>query len=1131
MRVDTKTTRCRSTILVGLVALGVAAATPAGEARAATREVVVCDASETAGIDGRSWDKSFPGARTVDAAHRRVLVRFPGAARLIEERLARGFTIARAEIVFPFEGVQLKGHGYDVQFRDRWVKDPPQWHVTARGLRRAWSARKELAPTYNAYIKGAGYWTKYGAQDPVEDLIGEAFTPVEVSSRNPEGRMDITRALTERAFGFSLGERLRGLEERGFVLGKLEAWDARYRDWSSYEWEMATGGCGLTFANPRLEVTLVRAASAQRVALPPATDVEALAARLKSSGDGGSPTLVWPTQGQLEKLVAKHGHFQRKPDDMPAWQWQRILELRKIGGGRISQYSELLEAADLKGYRKLVATLLKRPPRVWRGWGTQDELLLWYLYRDVLPPNVRDYMREFWRCWLHPDTPTDEMIFPQGSAARGWFKKHGDWRGRASFFRNGFCYRESTMNFNHTAAMGALLGGSMIGSKYAMADGRHCLINFPLRHWSYLDGTSQEMLDHYYFSITVSGQKMFADFGPTRMDRLMGRMIMDRALELLASSYHPELRRCVGASGRARIPGILGVEQDGIYHALHAMSKKGVLLHLDAKPVKQRKARTEPMMYGMALFGYDFPGGRAAIQSLTGPWHDEWFTNVIDEKQLPYSIVAADTVRGLYNPPLWKVAYLGRHYGLASLDVSRGSVPVVAQWSNDGAVADHVDDRRTLTMRFSINRPRMTETHGGNMARCGGMYTYQYRNKAFFCTKPFTEKEPTLKIAGNDGLRNLSTTAALWSLGEERTWRMYVNGTPVETLPARARGGDVITIHDGVSYVGLIPIPATDLGRTDEVVIKPGTPDVLRDRHKNTKVAPAVVIESYNMQRDEPLPAEDPLWDRINRYTYGGFVVEVGDETEHGSFERFQEHMNAARFEARYVEKGNGVAFDRTLHLKYASGDDRLEMGFRTDIATDNPHGPIQPGTNSLLLPYRRANGRWPYLPLGFKRDTTLTQQGDGGALTKNGATLRFEAGCKGYLQTEPITGTYVASNPLPEECHWELDVPGGMRLVADGKLGLARVTVVPGENTIDIAHARREGDFRIELASALVVTGAKAPPRVKHFGEVYDGAIPTVRLGDATAYVVPLTPDGVTGPQLAAIPERVAESARILGR
>src|SRR6202008_3561269 len=54
-----------------------------------------------------------------------------------------------------------------------------------------------------------------------------------------------------------------------------------------------------------------------------------------------------------------------------------------------------------------------------------------------------------------------------------YYAKTGDWQGNKSFYRSGYNYSQSTENFNHTAAVGALLGGTIIGSANAITDGRH----------------------------------------------------------------------------------------------------------------------------------------------------------------------------------------------------------------------------------------------------------------------------------------------------------------------------------------------------------------------------------------------------------------------------------------------------------------------------------------------------------------------------------------------------------------------------------------------------------------------------------------------------------------------------------
>ncbi len=137
-----------------------------------------------------------------------------------------------------------------------------------------------------------------------------------------------------------------------------------------------------------------------------------------------------------------------------------------------------------------------------------------------------------------------------------------------------------TMNFNHWAVAGTLLGGAVIGSDRLIKDGRHGLEYWPLRTWSWYDGSTQESIDHYYFSHSLTAQKIFADFGPEKIDRMMGQSIMAKSVEELASSYHPGLRRFVSTSGRTGIAYILGI-QDGLQAIMHTLSPSGTYTDFD----------------------------------------------------------------------------------------------------------------------------------------------------------------------------------------------------------------------------------------------------------------------------------------------------------------------------------------------------------------------------------------------------------------------------------------------------------------------------------------------------------------------------------------------------------------------
>ena len=1058
-------------------------------------ETVTCDAVETAGIDGRAWDKAFPNARTADAVHRSVLLRFPGAADRIAQRLAKGGRIAKAEIVFEYEGYEIQSNGYESrgQLHEALKKDPPRWHFVAWALRRPWTSAEGMpAPTFNAWLDGGGYWATYGAQDEKADRYPARFGPTEVSKESPTGRMDVTPLFTEAGYGATVGDRLRGFEEQGVLVRKWETYDVRYADWSAYEWAVPTGGNGLSFKSARLDVQFADGA-AETVRLPAARDLKPLAEQLARDKTGGKPTAVMPDEATIKDFARRFAS--RQPAWMPDWQWQRVQELKALGGGMESV--QAIEAGNPEAYAKLIRSLLSRPPRYWLGWGVQEDLLTWHLYRDPLPAPVQDHMKAYWTGWLYPDLPNEAItVDPLGDQKFAWYQKTHDWRGLFSFFRVRWTQAMGTMNFNHTASMGALLGGRMIGSEYAEADGRSGLEKMPLRFWSFQDGTSQEMLDHYYYSITLSAQKVFADYGPTFGDRLMGEIIRDRAVELLASNYHPHLRRLIGASGRTRMSNVLGFEQEGIYGVLHTLSPAGVLFHAD-QPLDAKQ-------HGMHIHGYDFPPARVATQTRQSPWAPAWSKNIVDSKPLPYEETSTETTRGTFTkPPLWRRCYLGRHYGLASQDIKGGTVDVLGQWNGGDATATDADQLGTLTVRYNINAPHLLKTDGGIMPYSGATVTFQHKNRAIVCMKPRTEKDRTVALAGKDGLKRLYSTVALFNFREPQGWKVCVDGREQNEFPVAVKAGQRITIHDGNAYVGLIPLPATDLGRDAEIMIEPGVPENLGDRYKNDPtavVAPALMVNSYNLRQETAVDPNSPLWEKITREAHGGFIVEMGDVKEHGSFEAFQKQVAAAKVDTRWEPE------KRTLHVTYSSGSDVMEMGFCTDYAQSEVHYAVEPGQHSKAIPYRRINGKEPYLPAGIDRDTTLTQQGTAGRLEKSGAVLEMTPGRTGYLITEPVSGTYVGYNPLPDLSAWALEVPGGVEVRADGTLGLARVAVCPAEGKLWVDHDWKPEQLKESgIARRLLVFGLKAAPTVEYNGKPLATPPELVEANGQKAYAIPL--------------------------
>lgn len=991
-----------------------------------------------------------PGAIVFDAVHRSVLVRFPGGAQRIADELRKGFAIEKVELALPHRATELWAEGYaeppGMSFLgDTWEKKPPRWHAVAWVLRQPWTADGERGPTFNASVNGVAYWKRFGAQDEKEDRFPRPFGPAEVSAQSPEGRVDLTALLTDSAFGTTLADRLRVLEGNGVLLRKWETYDLSL--WQGgYEWGTATGGRGIIIRTPKLVVTLKPA--------PPATIAGDLTVALPSTRRG-TPTAVMPSADQIRTFAAKH-RFQR-PRWMPDWQWQRVQELKAIG--HIQDYPATPEA-----YGKWMDVMLARPPRTWDGFQAAEMTQDYALFADTWPAPVREHWKLYWWAWLMPDRDNKDLEqgYIGGQQNQDYIKRTGDWRGNASVYRT-YCRAMGTMNFNHWAANGTLLGGHILGSEAMLNEGRHGLETFPLRTWCWFDGSTQESIDHYYFSISLKDQKVFADFGPTPFDRMMGRNILAKSVGELAALYHPSLKRFVSSSGRTGIAYLLAI-QDGTKHILHTLSKKGALTDMGRRDIPG----------GMPMLGHDADPGVIAQQTLNGPWADEWLANVVDDKPLPFEMTASYKQWGNFGAtPLWKRAYLGIHYGLATIDVAIGNqtVPLMAQWRRDDRPADRTEQVGTLLARFGVNRTEFLDSiwHGtkqrnpnGGIGQQGGFIaSMQHRNKLLAFTSPY----PKLQYSGDRALptniTSVQTSIALLDLQLKPTWEIHLDGRCVTEWPVRATFGQRFTIKDGATFIGIIPLPgATDLGRDVEVVLS--DEGELTEMQGGGSLKTSLVLNLYNYRSDVPLDRNradlDDAW--------GGFAVEISDVTEFKDFAAFQQHIARATVESRWDAAG------KTVHAKLVSGADTLEAGFKPGYTGDWDR---QTPTDQCF-PYRRVNGAWPYLAKDVERDTTLSRISRTGRVEKGGAVLTVEPGCMACVEFEPISGAFVGYTPLPDSTSWKLELPDGITIEPNGKVGMMRVTAWPKERRLAIEHAARPGEAQSASAARIQVRGMNSP-------------------------------------------------------
>jgi hypothetical protein len=1102
-------------------------------ARAQEMQMLDYAQAQTAVLDPVQWDTVLPNERYFDAVRPLLVrfpgladtLHAQLAQGYAVEKAELVLEWAKQEGARPERG--RSGWGAE----ELYTNNPGQWHVLARALRHPWSVDvPELGPTFTAYIQGLGFWTQGGARADGTDRFATVFGPTPLfpplkattpAPAEPEAeaeagpaplmpsalvaKVDVTSTLTDPAYGRTLGERLRALDACGFQLHKQEIRDMKYRSFYAYDWSVGIGYMRIWVKSPRLLVTLKKGPTPVKVdPLPPAVDIPTLAQALKAKGGDGTPTIRVPEN--LAQLAAQH---LKRPEGLPDWAWERIQELRTLGAdpndvglglGRGFNYSVLF-ANDPAAYRAAMRELLRMPPRHWQGHPSSDFAILPVAYGDLLPPAVLDHLKLYWTAWLHPETENRRDI------------GGGEQRGGPSYFR-GYSDGGGTMNFGHNATMGALLGSQLIQAPFPLKDAQRGVEHLQ-RGWGLGSGAHQEIGDTYYQAITLSSTGAIEKYATDPVDGLLGRVHRDRLLEPLISMYHPGLRRMTHPMGRGT-PDYHILLQEGPYEILHTLSPSGTLIHLtDLKSARIGTPSTWGKVHGLSILGDEAPPQRIG---LLAPWTEPYLTEtmgaLVDQKALPSRVYARDYSPGC-NGGGWHVNYLGHHYALASRDNANknyGVTSVVAQWRRAPAQVTAVDDLTTVIMNFG--RDGHFPDFDGNV----GDYGIVHKDNKLVALKGLPDRD----VIDNKKrtFNALHTSLAFLSFGDVSRREVWVNdkkvdavsgakpdptgdwqkrmvtGTIVAPIPepedpdaeesekpttppelaanpnrgvVSAKDGDIITISDGVTYAGIIPITLNALARDKQVEI--------------AYEYPTLFIHAFIYRGVKPLNL-DQYYGAKDKAT-AGYVVELSDATEYPTFAAFRAHMQGVKLSTTW----NAQA--QTADVAYTSDKDFLEMRY-------NPAR--YPAVS------RNVNGQWPYLPEGIMRESAWAIQGSTGYLEKQGATLESIPGKHAYLQAVPATDTYIGFNPLPDPMLWSMRVPGGMEITADGKASLLRVVAQPTANKVWIDYAPRLTQTGPEMATALLVTGTKQAPAISINDKPYTAQLATITVGGKMAYVIPLT-------------------------
>ena len=733
---------------------------------------------------------------------------------------------------------------------------------------------------------------------------------------------------------------------------------------------------------------------------------------------------------------------------------------------------------------------------------------LYYTFREAFPAPVIDHLKLYWTAWLMPDRETQldpklrrqcdefsgKLVHPMvddprvGRFSNGkqaewnqgdtYYKKTGDWRGNKSYYRSGFTREMSTANFNSSASSGALLNGQIIGSKHAMADGRAGLMQFPFWMWTHSAGVGQEYIDHYYWAIATAANKNFADFCQEPEDRMAGWSIVAKTVNDLAGAYHPNLKKLLGPASRTYYEHVLG-RQDGLYHILHVLSPQGALCDVDSGVLPAITAtRDGKPSRSISAWGHDYPPALVAQQSLSGPWADPWFAELVDEKPFPWTLYVEKE-----GDPV--CTYFGENYGLSCIRQKPQRLHMLGHWRRKPALPTSMRDIGTLEIRIGFNQTTIGCDGEGVISQQGIYKCYASANKLVVLARP--KPEVIAQQAGEHAfgqkklpaqpITSVQCSAALFNFElPAPTWQIFVDDRKIDGLPATAKFGQIVTIRDGVSYLALRPLPTNDLGRDAEITLEAGQPQT-QAYHEDSNIQPALFVHANFYRRDAGLAKAD--LEKLKGAS-SGFVVEMSDEREDGSFEQFRKRVLASTLSG---EKGA---------VTYVSGKDTLAASWEAFAVN---------GTDPCA--YAREKRLW--------QDTTLTQMGRA-RLEKNGAVI--ERGQRHpelnlFLQTFPKQKRYVAMNLLPNHIDYRFSEPGGVKIVADGACSMGRWSVMDS-NRIDILYHAFGAPYapkdRSESATVLFVSGVRERPQVTLNGKDVSGALKAWQQNGSDGWLVSLT-------------------------
>lgn len=201
---------------------------------------------------------------------------------------------------------------------------------------------------------------------------------------------------------------------------------------------------------------------------------------------------------------------------------------------------------------------------------------------------------------------------------------------------------------------------------------------------------------------------------------------------------------------------------------------------------------------------------------------------------------------------------------------------------------------------------------------------------------------------------------------------LYINQEPVKSLPVELELGDWWFVHDGNTFVGIRPLESTQLGGDCKVTLEQRTRQI------------ALYQDNFNGSSIEGIP--DEAWVKAR----SGFIVELGDAKEYGTFEQFRNIM----LKSDVRESADGYI----RHIEYQRAGRRLELKWHC--------------YNETYLT-RKVNGEEQQIARFLQSPEFAVGQG---TLNTHDAELQSDADKSMWLLSAEPSQTYVAYQPNPHE-------------------------------------------------------------------------------------------------------------------